>query len=119
MAHTPLLNRRPSGIYHVRLSVPKSLRHAVGKSEIHRSTGCRELHLAKIVAGQLLTDWRRLLQHYSKMDIRKLAAGSLSIVGDGYRGCHIVDRELVQTFASWLAGRYAAISVKRQPASFG
>lgn len=84
MAKTPLLNRRPSGIYHVRLSVPKSLRHAIGQSEIHRSTGCRELHLAKIVAGQLLNDWRRLLQHYSKMDIRKLAAGSLSIVGDGY-----------------------------------
>ncbi|WP_338157368.1 DUF6538 domain-containing protein [Burkholderia multivorans] len=38
MAQTSCLYRRPSGIYVVRLVVPKRLRSAVGKNEIHAST---------------------------------------------------------------------------------
>lgn len=77
------LYRRSSGIYFVRLCVPDRLRRAVGKGELHRSTGCRDLSLAKIVASELIAQWHRSVEIASHMDIEKLQAGSLMLLGDG------------------------------------
>lgn len=77
------LYRRSSGIYFVRLCVPDRLRRAVGKGELHRSTGCRDLSLAKIVAAELIAQWHRSVEIASHMDIEKLQAGSLMLLGDG------------------------------------
>jgi hypothetical protein len=38
----------------VRLCVPSRLKVAVGKGELHRSTGCRDHRLAKIVAAEMV-----------------------------------------------------------------
>lgn len=46
--------RRSSGIYVVRLAVPKRLRGALGRTEIHVSTELRELPAARIAALRIL-----------------------------------------------------------------
>jgi hypothetical protein len=51
--------RRKSGIYFARLAVPAALRAAVGKRELIASTGLRDLTLAKVVAGAIVSGWRR------------------------------------------------------------
>lgn len=78
------LYRRAGGIYFVRLCVPARLKRVVGKGEIHRSTGCRDLRLAKIVAAELVAQWHRSIERLQNMDISKLAAGSVKLLGDGY-----------------------------------
>ncbi|MDZ4187260.1 MAG: DUF6538 domain-containing protein [Hydrogenophaga sp.] len=78
------LYRRASGIYFVRLCVPARLKAAVGKSELHRSTGCRDHRLAKIVAAELVAHWHRAIEALKHMDIQKLQAGSVKLLGDGY-----------------------------------
>lgn len=52
------LVRRQSGIYALRLAVPKDLRGCLSKTEIIESTGTRETALAKIVAGASGARWR-------------------------------------------------------------
>ena len=84
MPSSQYLYRRPSGIYFVRLCVPKRLKSAVGKGEIHRSTGCRDYRLAKIVAAELSAHWHRAIETLKHMDIRKLKAGSIKLLGDDY-----------------------------------
>jgi hypothetical protein len=49
MAGFQNLIRRPNG----HADVPSPLRRAVGKAELHKTTGCRDLALAKIVATEL------------------------------------------------------------------
>jgi hypothetical protein len=49
--------RRNSGIYFARLVVPAALRGVVGKRELIASTGSRDLALAKVVAGVILSGW--------------------------------------------------------------
>ena len=78
------LYRRSSGVYSVRLCVPSRLKLAVGQGEFHRSTGCRDLRLAKIVAAELVAHWHRTIEALQHMDINKLQAGSLKLLGDGY-----------------------------------
>lgn len=78
------LYRRAGGIYFVRLCVPARLKRVVGKGEVHRSTGCRDLRLAKIVAAELVAQWHRSIERLHNMDITKLAAGSVKLLGDGY-----------------------------------
>ena len=78
------LYRRASGTYFVRLCVPARLRLAVGKGEIHRTTGCRDYRLAKIVAAELAAHWHRAIQSLDRMDITKIKAGSIKLLGDGY-----------------------------------
>jgi hypothetical protein len=78
------LYRRASGIYFVRLCVPSRLKAAVGKGELHRSTGCRDHRLAKIVAAELVAHWHRAIEALKHMDIQKLQAGSVKLLGDGY-----------------------------------
>lgn len=84
MARAQYLYRRDSGIYFVRLCVPSRLKAAVGKSEIHRTTGVRDYRLAKIVAAELAAHWHRSLQVLERMDVKKIKAGSIELLGDGY-----------------------------------
>ena len=78
------LYRRASGVYFVRLCVPSRLKAAVGKGELHRSTGCRDHRLAKIVAAEMVAHWHRAIEALKHMDIHKLQAGSVKLLGDGY-----------------------------------
>lgn len=71
-------------MYHVRFCVPERLKDAVGKGELHRSTGCRELHLAKIIATEMAAQWHRSIEDTKNMDISKLKAGSVDLIGDGF-----------------------------------
>lgn len=80
------LYRRPSGVYFVRLCVPARLKQAVGKGEIHRSTGCRDYRLAKIVAVEIAGHWHRAIEAVQGMDPQKIKAGSLSLLGSGFVG---------------------------------
>ena len=84
MTGAQYLYRRSSGIYFIRLCVPARLKQAVGKGEIHRSTGCRDFRLAKIVAAEIAAHWHRSLEAVQKMDATKIKAGSLSLVGSGF-----------------------------------
>ena len=78
------LYRGDSGIYFVRLYVPRRLQRVVGKGESHRSTGCRDSKLAKIVAAELAAEWHRSLRALEQMDITTIAAGSVQLLGEGY-----------------------------------
>jgi hypothetical protein len=79
--------RRTSGIYFVRLYMPARLKAAVGKGEIHRTTGCRDYRLAKIVAAELAAHWHRSIQ---AVTIRRQSRGlsnvsrSKRLNGDAY-----------------------------------
>lgn len=55
------LQRRRSGIYVARLTVPARLRPLVGRREFIASTGTAQPAVAKIAAGALLFAWRRHL----------------------------------------------------------
>lgn len=77
------LYRRSSGIYFVRLCVPSRLKTAVGKGEIHRTTGVKDYRLAKIVAAEMVAHWHRAIQVLERMDIKKIKAGSIDLLGDG------------------------------------
>ncbi|RVT82465.1 site-specific integrase [Inhella crocodyli] len=84
------LQRRPSGIYVARLAVPEHLRKQVGQRELIRSTGTKELALAKIVAGQLLSSWRQQLFDLERMasspefDIDRALVGSPLLSAKGH-----------------------------------
>ncbi|HDR8964371.1 TPA: site-specific integrase [Burkholderia vietnamiensis] len=80
MAQTSCLYRRPSGIYVVRLVVPKRLRAAVGKNEIHASTRLRDWEAAKLVAHRIQSHWR---EHFMTLDIEKLRAENPLLDGAG------------------------------------
>lgn len=62
------LQRRASGIYVARLTVPERLRHLVGKRELIATTGTSQRPVAKLVAGALLARWRQQL-----FDLERLA----------------------------------------------
>lgn len=83
MPQSEYLHRRESGFYFVRFVVPGRLRKAVGQSEYHRTTGCRHLRLAKIVAAETAAHWHRALETAKSMDIAKVKAGSLASLGRG------------------------------------
>jgi integrase len=68
------LERRPSGIYVARLTIPSRLRSIVGSAVFIASTGTRHLPMAKLVAGELLAGWRRQL-----FDLERLALASTSM----------------------------------------
>jgi len=77
------LYRRASGVYFVRFCVPAALKGAVGRGEVHRTTGCRDLRLAKIVAAQMAIHWHRSLEQLVRMDIKKIVVGSVDLLGEG------------------------------------
>jgi hypothetical protein len=74
------LYRRPSGVYAVRIVVPKRLREFVGRGEIHTSTGLRDWNAAKLAALKIQLHWREQLM---ALDLEKLAAGSPLLLGEG------------------------------------
>ncbi len=84
MSSAQYLYRRPSGIYFVRLCVPARLKAAVGKGEVHRTTGCRDFRLAKIVAAELAAHWHRAIESLASMDAGKIKAGSVELLGGGF-----------------------------------
>lgn len=83
-ARSGYLYRRPSGIYVVRICIPARLRAAVGRGEVHISTGQRELTSAKILAFQTLAEWKARLLKLDRMDILKLETGSPLLGGEGF-----------------------------------
>ncbi|NNU43590.1 site-specific integrase [Ramlibacter montanisoli] len=101
------LYRRASGTYFVRLCVPARLKHAVGKGEIHRSTGCRDLRLAKIVAAEIAAHWHRAIEAVQAMDAAKIKAGSISLLGNGFIGLEKAAAELGAAPPADLAARLA------------
>lgn len=83
MPKASCLYRRPSGIYAVRLVVPKRLREWIGRTEIHSSTGLRNLDEAKSVALKIQLEWRdRVLA----MDIDKLLTAAPFLAGEALIG---------------------------------
>jgi integrase len=81
VAQVPNLYRRVSGIYAVRLVVPIRLREAIGKGEVHVSTGSRMHAVAKAVACGVLAHWRQKFLNLdgiqmSEFDIERVWAGS-------------------------------------------
>ena len=75
--------RRENGSYFVRLCVPARLKQAVGKGKIHRNTGCQDFRLAKIVTAGLAARWHRAMQALERMDISRIKAGSVELLGAG------------------------------------
>ncbi|WP_322046955.1 site-specific integrase [Paraburkholderia sp. J67] len=80
MSGTSCLYRRPSGIYAVRLVVPKRLRPLVGRTEIHTSTGLRILDAAKRAALKIQMHWR---ERFLAMDTERLRHENPLLIGDG------------------------------------
>lgn len=74
------LYRRPSGVYAVRIVVPKRLRDLVGRGEIHTTTGLRDWNAAKLAALKIQLHWREQLM---ALDLEKLSAGSPLLLGEG------------------------------------
>ena len=83
MPQIQYLKRLRSGVYVVRMYVPRQLQQVLGKKEVHVSTRCRDLPLAKVVASSLIADWHRRVASLQNMDPTKVIAGSLDLIGDG------------------------------------
>lgn len=80
MSGVSCLYRRSSGIYAVRLVVPSRLRPALGRGEIHVSTGLRDWNAAKLAALKIQMYWR---ERFMALDVEKLATGSALLHGEG------------------------------------
>lgn len=80
MSGVSCLYRRPSGIYVVRLVVPVRLRSAVGRGEIHVSTGLRDCNAAKLASLNIQSHWR---ERFMALDIAKLVVTSPLLHGEG------------------------------------
>ena len=88
------LQRRASGIYVTRLTVPVHLRQIVGKREFIASTGTQHWPVAKLVAAGLLAVWRQRLFDLERLalgtspmnddSLLKIADGHPLLVGNGY-----------------------------------
>ena len=83
MARSGYLYRRSSGIYVVRICVPKRLQAVIGRGEIHVSTGVRDPATAKAAAFRLLSQWQQRVLELDGMDVLKVVEGSPLLVGDG------------------------------------
>jgi hypothetical protein len=88
------LQRRASGIYVARLTVPARLRHLVGRREFIATTGTTHIAVAKLVAGTLLARWRQQLFDLDRIalaghrmhheTIVKIADGHPLLAGDSH-----------------------------------
>lgn len=83
MARSGYLYRRSSGIYVVRICVPKRLQAVIGRGEIHVSTGVRDPATAKAAAFRLLSQWQQRVLELDGMDVLKVVEGSPLLAGDG------------------------------------
>lgn len=68
------LERRPSGIYVARLTVPTRLRAIVGAQVLVANTGGRSLAVAKLVASEQIARWRRHLFDLERLTLQLRAA---------------------------------------------
>ena len=75
MSRSNYLYRRPSGIYVVRLFVPKRLKLQLSRSEIHVSTGCRDLKTAKLLAFDVLRSWQQRFLEMDNVDVIAIKQG--------------------------------------------
>jgi len=80
MSGVSCLYRRSSGIYAVRIVIPRRLRPLVGKGEVHTSTGLHDLGAAKLTALKIQTQWREKLM---ALDIQRLASSGALLHGEG------------------------------------
>ena len=80
MSGVSCLYRRSSGIYAVRIVIPRRLRTLVGKGEVHASTGLHDLGAAKLTALKIQTQWREKLM---VLDIQRLASAGALLHGEG------------------------------------
>ena len=115
MSSEQYLYRRESGTYYVRLCVPARLKAAVGRGDIHRTTGCRDFRFAKIVAAELAIYWHRAIQSLDRMDITKIKAGSIKLLGDGFVALVEASNALGASplvLAEQLIAKHAPISVE-------
>jgi hypothetical protein len=80
------LERRPSGIYVVRLTIPIHLRGVVGATVFVASTGTRSLDMAKLLACGLLAGWRRQLFELSRLSLSGslMTQESILKIADGH-----------------------------------
>jgi len=80
------LQRRPSGVYFSRLTVPVRLRHVVGKREFVSTTGTHNLVVAKLVASAQLAQWRQQLFDLDRMTIAGATMDQESVlkIADGH-----------------------------------
>lgn len=88
------LERRTSGVYVARLTVPMRLRTVVGASVFVASTGSRNLAVAKVLAAEQIARWRRHLFDLDRLsllgpsmtpeNILKIADGHPLLVAGGY-----------------------------------
>lgn len=88
------LERRPSGVYVARLTVPMRLRTVVGASTFVASTGSRNLAVAKVLAAEQIARWRRHLFDLERLsllgpsmtseNILKIADGHPLLLAGGY-----------------------------------
>lgn len=76
--------RRPSGIYAIRMYVPKYLQSIVGKAELHFSTGSRKPVVSKIIAADIRARWHRTLHQLSFMDSEKIKLALPELLSTGY-----------------------------------
>lgn len=83
MARSGYLYRRSSGIYVVRVCVPKRLQGVVGRAELHISTGVRDPATAKATAFRVLSQWQQRVLVLDRMDVLKVVEGSPLLSGDG------------------------------------
>lgn len=83
MARKGYLYRRSSGIYVVRICIPKRLQSFFGRGEIHVSTGLRDATSAKATASRMLSIWQQRVLDLDSMDILKIAQGSPLLFGEG------------------------------------
>lgn len=80
------LYRRSSGIYVVRIVIPRRLRQAVGRAEVHTSTGHRHLAAAKLAALEIQLAWRKKLMEIDRAKLESanplLLSGGLMSLSD-------------------------------------
>lgn len=83
MAKSGYLYRRSSGIYVVRICVPKRHRSVLGRAEIHVSTCNRDSASAKATAVRLMSVWQQHVLELDRMDVLKIIEGSPLLGGEG------------------------------------
>jgi integrase len=83
VTHRDNLYRRSSGIYVLRITIPKRFRLHFGQRELHTSTRSSDYRAAKAVACRLLLHWHSCVEELDQMNLEKLNMSSalLSTVG--------------------------------------
>lgn len=83
-ASASYLYRRGSGIYAVRIFVPRCLWSSLGKRELHVSTRSRDQAVAKVVGLSIVLVWKQRFVHLMGIDVDKLVKGSPLLAGTGH-----------------------------------